>query len=356
MNSNNSSSVSLNEIIQSVRQWLNFLKRKFIIILVFSFLAGIVGYIYARFQPIKYIANTTFILEEGKTSNSGLGGLASIAGQFGMDFGSGTGGGILAGDNILVYFKSPSLAREVLMTRFDSTSDLLFADIYAQKNGLKENWLKDDKIGVVDFKIFNKVKKFDRIYDSLLTQMTDEILSNEFSVSRPDKKASFIEVRTKMIDEKLAKNYCDQIVRTVVTRYLNLKTQRQKNTVDKLQLRADSIAKLLQIKTFSGADLQNTSSTMDINPLYKTKTNVAVETTIRDKALLASIFSNVIQNLEMAKFTLSQETPVMQIIDSPSLPLKVERHSKLKTAIVFSILGFLVTVFYSIVGEYFRKH
>ena len=69
----------------------------------------------------------------------------------------------------------------------------------------------------------------------------------------------------------LAKKYCERIVQRVVERYINVKIKRQKATVDKLQARVDSIANLLQQKTYSGASLQNTSSVMDINPLYRTK-------------------------------------------------------------------------------------
>lgn len=75
---------------------------------------------------------------------------------------------------------------------------------------------------------------------------------------------------------------------------------------------------------------------MDINPLYRTGTSVAVETTLRDKTLLSTYFCKCHQNLEMAKFTLSQETPVIQIIDAPILPLKKEKMSRLKTAILWS--------------------
>jgi hypothetical protein len=154
-----------------------------------------------------------------------------------------------------------------------------------------------------------------------------------------------------MQNELLAKIYCERIVEKVVERYINIKTQRQNATVQKLQSRVDSIANLLRQKTVSGAALQNTSSTMDINPLYRTGTSVAVETTLRDKTLLSTIFASVTQNLEMAKFTLSQETPVIQIIDAPVLPLKMDKMSRLKTAFLSSFL--LGSVF--IIGWIIKK-
>jgi hypothetical protein len=50
--------------------------------------------------------------------------LASLAGQFGVDVGGASGSAVvLSGDNILLYFKSESLAREVLLSKYDSTGN-----------------------------------------------------------------------------------------------------------------------------------------------------------------------------------------------------------------------------------------
>lgn len=50
--------------------------------------------------------------------------------------------------------------------------------------------------------------------------------------------------------------------------------------------------------------------------------------------MLSSIFASVVQNLELAKFTLSQETPAIQIIDRPTFPL-----IKNKKSICFVLLS-----------------
>jgi hypothetical protein len=142
-----------------------------------------------------------------------------------------------------------------------------------------------------------------------MQKMIEIILTSQFNVTRKDKKASFIDVTTTMVDETLSKTFCERIVETVVKRYVSLKVQRQQASVDKLQKRVDSISNLLNIKTIRSAALQNSSSTMDINPLYKTGSNVSIETNVREKTLLSTIFASVIQNLEIAKFNLSQETP-----------------------------------------------
>jgi uncharacterized protein involved in exopolysaccharide biosynthesis len=341
---NASDEISLKELFQKAQEWFRYLLTKWILILSLALLGGITGFIFGSKQKPKYLAKVTFVLEEGKSGTNGLGSLASLAGQFGVDVGGTSGGGLLSGDNILLYFKSPTLAREVLLSTYDSSANTSIADEYAKVYNLTESWIKNKKIGNISFPVLTADVSYTRIQDSLLQGLISEINSTQFSVTRTDKKAGFIDVITTMQSELLAKVYSERIVQRVVERYINIKTQRQKATVDKLQFRVDSIANLLRQKTVSGASLQNNSSTMDINPLYRTGTSVAVETTLRDKTLLSTIFASVTQNLEMAKFTLSQETPVIQIVDAPILPLKKEKVSRLKS----SFIGAVIITFFTI--------
>lgn len=349
----NQDEISLKEIIQKLSYLWGYLKTQWIKIVLVGIVGGCIGFAYAWMQPINYTARITFVVEEGKSGGSSLGGLASLAGQFGVDVGGASGGGgVLSGDNILLYFKSESLAREVLLSKYDSSSNKSVADIYAEVYDLKNKWLKKEKVGKVDFlPISQTSKSFSRLQDSLIQSITDDILKKQFVVAKTDKKAGFIEVSSSMEDEMLSKVYCERIVKAAVDRYIKIKTQRQKTTVDKLQARVDSIANLLGKKTASGAALQTSASTMDINPLYKTGTSVAVETTVRDKTMLATIFASVVQNLELAKFTLSQETPTIQVIDSPYIPLKFEKKSK----IIYTILPSLILVFIYVIFLMIKK-
>ena len=339
-----SDEISLKELIQKIGEWWAYLKTQWIKIAIVGFIGGCIGFVYAWMQPITFTAKITFVVEEGKSGGSSLGGLASLAGQFGVDVGGSSGGGVLSGDNILLYFKSESLAREVLLSRYDSTSNKSVADVYAEVYELKKKWANNDKVGKVDFPPSIPMSKtYSRLQDSLIQSITAAILKTQFVVAKTDKKAGFIEVSTTMENEILAKLYCERIVKVAVDRYINIKTQRQKTTVDKLQARVDSVATLLGKKTASGAALQTSATTMDINPLYRTGTAVAVETTVRDKTMLATIFASVVQNLELAKFTLSQETPVIQIVDCSLLPLKMNKISKTNSTINFSLLfGLLI--------------
>lgn len=335
-----SDEMTLKDFFEKILEWWIYIKTQLVKIFVVGFIGASVGFIYAGKQPINYKAKLTFIVEEGKSSGSSLGGLASLAGQFGVDVGV-TNGGVLTGDNILLYFKSPSLARKVLLSKYDSASNETVADFYADVYKLKKEWVENNKIGTINFHPLSSNKPYTRLQDSLLQEIISKINSSQFELVKVDKKASFIEATATMQNESLAQLYCERIVNIAIETYLSIKMQRQMNTVNKLQSRVDSISKILNIKTVSGASLQTNAITMDINPLYKSGAIVANETTLRDKTMLSAIFASVTQNLEMAKFTLSQETPVIEIVDKPILPLRKDKIGKLKTSITFSFLSVL---------------
>lgn len=57
----------------------------------------------------------------------------------------------------------------------------------------------------------------------------------------------------------------------------------------------------------------------------------------------------MVKNLELAKVTLRKETPLIQIIDKPILPLKKERFGKVKGVIFGGFLGgFFIVIFFII--------
>jgi hypothetical protein len=338
--------ISLKELVQNIREWIAYFKTQWWKIVLAGLFGGGLGYGYAWMQPVTYTAKTTFVVEEAK-SGGGLSGLASLAGQFGVDVGGSAGGGLISGENILLYFKSESLVRDVLLSSWDKHTS--FADQYIDVSGMRKAWDKKDDWRGFNIPVKGTGRNYSRREDSVLQTIVQQINKNQLQISKVDKKASFIELSTTMPSEAFAKRFTDQLVHVAISQYVGLKTDRQKRTVEKLQERADSIAGLLNQKTSTSASLQTAVSTMDMNPMYRTSTTVKTEQTMRDKTMLGSIYVEVVKNLEMAKFTLSQETPVIQIVNTPLYPLLKNKESKLKSAILFSFLtSFLVILFFII--------
>lgn len=110
--------VSLLEIINKAKNWFNYLLSKWVIIVSLSILGGFIGFFVAYKAQFKYTATLSFVVEDDKSSN-GLSGALGLASQFGIDLGSGSGGTVFAGSNLLELMKSKSLIKKTLLSEVD---------------------------------------------------------------------------------------------------------------------------------------------------------------------------------------------------------------------------------------------
>ena len=72
---------------------------------------------------------------------------------------------------------------------------------------------------------------------------------------------------------------------------------------------------------------------------------------MRDVQVLNAIYLELIKNTELVKMNLLNETPIIQLIDVPVLPLKHNNRSNLFWAFMFSFLGFLMVSFLIIIRK-----
>jgi hypothetical protein len=282
-------------------------------------IGGLLGALTTWLWAPTYTARLTFVVDDSK-STGGSGGLSALAGLAGMDLnGLGGGSGVLAGDNVQELVKSHKLIKATLVTAYDSTQTL--ADRYAAVYKLNKKWLKYSPDGKIIRFPLNGTHNT-RLQDSLLHEMTTLILNSEFGIAKTDKKLGFFEVNVTMKDEKLAQLFCNRMIKAATDFYIDTKTKRLKNNVQRLQQRADSIGAMLNHKTYTSAAASQ--GVLDINPAY-TSPNADIEVKERDKILLTTTYTETVKSLETSKTMLSQETPTVQIVDEPELPLKKNR-------------------------------
>lgn len=281
---------------------------------------ALIGLGYWYWKPISYTARMSFVVEDSKTSGGGL--MSALAGQFGFDLGNVTGGsGVLSGDNILQLLQSHSMVRKTLLTPADSSSKRSLADVYAETYGWKAKWKKSSKINrQIDFPADQKT--FSRTEDSLLQRIIKRILSKELSVNKIDRKLSFIELQTTMQNEALSIAFCERLLQVATDFYVETKTRRLTKNIQRLQLKADSLERALNRKTYSVAEANR--MLLDVNPIYA-EGGASAEISTRDKFVQSTIYAEIIKNLEMNKTAQIQETPTVQIVDVPERPLSANR-------------------------------
>ena len=108
-------------------------------------------------------------------------------------------------------------------------------------------------------------------------------------------------------------------LKTATDFYIETKTRRLATNVKRLQDKADSLERSLNRKTYSTADVSR--MLLDANPAYTTS-GVTAEISSREKFMQSTIYAEIVKNLEMSKTALIQETPTVQVVDEPMLPLK----------------------------------
>jgi hypothetical protein len=119
-----------------------------------------------------------------------------------------------------------------------------------------------------------------------------------------------------------------------------------------LQRQTDSIrAELNGAITGVAAAADNT---FGLNPAMMVRKSPGTRRQVDVQANTA-ILTQLVTNLEMAKVSLRKETPLIQVIDKPILPLKKEKLGKLKSLILGGFLAGLLTVLVLIFKKLFAS-
>ncbi|MBU3744892.1 MAG: hypothetical protein FGM61_10195 [Sediminibacterium sp.] len=282
----------------------------------FFVIGALVGVGYALIKKTTYTARLVFVVEESKSSGGSI--ASALAGQFGFDLGSLSGGnGVLAGDNVLELLKSRTLLKKALLTPAQYPQSSL-ADLYADVYGLRGKWKNDPAIGKEIF--FAPGKEIEsRLQDSLLYSIMERLLEKELSIVKSDKKLGFFQLQASTRNEWFSQQICLRLLKVATDFYIEPKTRRLTANIDRLQKRADSLGIVLDNKTYSTAAA--TQRLLDANPAYAAP-QVDAEISTRNKYLQGTVFAEIVKNLEISKTTLIQETPTVQIVDQPEMPLK----------------------------------
>lgn len=315
-------------------------------LIAFGIIGALLGIAYAWLKPVSYTSRLTFVVEESKAGGGSL--LSGLAGQLGFDLGglSGTGG-VLAGDNVQQLLRSQKMIKNTLLTPFVDSGSVSVADEYARTAKLSESWSKKYNNGKpINFNL--DPKNYTRLQDSLLQVIIKRITDKELTVGKPDKKLSFFEATVTMHDETIAKVFISRLIDQATRFYIETKTKRQRNNVNRLQARADSIGLLLNQKTYSASEANGVM--LDVNPAFPTA-NVKLELKQRDKLVLQTIYAEIVKNLEISRTMLIQETPTFQVVDEPELPLKKNRTGYLLSIIYGGLIAGIAGALYLLVSR-----
>jgi uncharacterized protein involved in exopolysaccharide biosynthesis len=347
----NNDEISLKELIQKIQEWIAYLKTQWILIIGMAALGGITGFLYASFQKPTYLAITTFVLEEDK-GGGGLGGAMGLASTFGFDLGGG-GGGLFTSSNIIELMKSRLVVEKTLLNPVQlAGKEISLADYYIQINELKEGWAKKPAFANINFPVNADRTKFSLQQDSILQTISAGLTKDNLVIAQKDKKVSIISLTVKTEDELFSKLFCEQLLKETSDFYIETKSKKSRLNVDILQHQADSIRAELNSAITGVATASD--NVYNLNPALNVKRTPSTRRQVDVQANTA-ILTQLVAQLELSKVSLRKETPLVQLIDRPILPLEKDKVGRLKSLVLGGFLAGFLTVLYLVFGQLYRK-
>ena len=343
--------ISLKELIQKIQEWVAYLKTQWKLIIGIAALGAIIGFVYASFQKPTYTATTTFVLEEDK--GGGMSGALGLASSFGFDLGGGGAGGLFTSSNIIELMKSRLVVEKTLLNPVTvNGKELSLADYYIQINNLKEAWAKEPALANMNFPIHADRTKFSLEQDSVLQIISAGLTKNNLVIAQKDKKVSIISLTVKTENELFSKLFCEQLLKETSDFYIETKSKKSRLNVDILQHQADSIrAELNNAITGVAAATDNV---YNLNPAFNVKSTPSKRKQVDVQANTA-ILTQLVAQLELSKVSLRKETPLVQLIDRPILPLPKEKLGRIKSFVLGGFLAGFLSVLYLVFGRIYKN-
>ena len=345
---NDPNEISISTVVKKIGSGFRYFKSKWPAILVITLIFSLMGLAYSFYKKKTYTATCTFVLDEETKGGGMLSQYAGLASMAGINFNNTSG--MFQGDNIIELYKSRSMIEKALLQRVTlEGKDQLLIDRYVAYNQLKDKWRKKDNIYDINFA--GDPEKFSRKQDSLISDIVDHFNKKLLNVYKPDKKLNIIYVDFASHDELFAKEFTDQLVSTVNNFYIKTITQKAAQNVQILQRQADSVRSILN-SSISGVAYASDAAP-NANPLLSSL-RVPSQRKQVDVQAGSAVYSAIVQNLELAKISLRQATPLIQVIDKPVLPLPDNEVGKGAALALGGLIGFIVSVLFLFMQKVYR--
>ena len=339
--------VSLIEFFISLKQWfLFFLRYRYL--LFFSIVLATSGvFLWNKLQSIKYQADLTFMLSDDLGSQ--VSGLSGILGQFGLPVSSGK----YNIDKLLEIAQSRAIIEVVLFDKvFIGEHQDYIANHMIDLYGLNKKWINKSP----DFENFrfssSRASNFSaqenyalkRLYNTIVGSENKEgLLTIDYGRDHYIMTSSFTSISDTLSVEFVKKHFL-----ALKKYYTSKAIEKQKHAFDLVQAKRDSVYNSLKIVELSVAGYKDRSLGSFSNVSGATLSDLNTQSIILKTAL-----AKAEENLAIAHFALESNTPLIQLIDDPILPIESIKSSWLRLLSVGFIAGLFL--FFSLLSLSFLR-
>jgi len=326
--------ISMQELIVKTNGLIRFLISRWLIITIMMVVGGVSAMVYSMVKKTNYTAKLSFVLEEQSSSSNGLGAAANIAAQIGLNIGGlGGSGGLFQGDNIIEFLKSRSMIDKTMLSKVEIDGEMqLLVSRYVESNDLRKKWSDTPPLKNIQFKdtigIYHQ--------DSLLAEFNKLILKHHLTIGKLDKKYNIFTVEMETPDEAFSKAFVETLIENATDFYVETKTRKAQENLAVLTHQVDSVRQELD------AAISGVAAASDANPNPNRalqRLRVGSQRRTVDVQANTAILTELVKNQEIAKITLRNEKPIIQVLDKPILPLENDKLGKVKALVIGGAIG-----------------
>ena len=305
-------------------------------VLICIMLGVAISLVYLVLVDTTYEAEVKFIVNEDEGSaGGGFGGVLSILG-----LGNYTQSGSANPRRILSVLRSRPVLETALLKKVSIASDsILLANAIIDTYELASKWASKGKVSSEAYRIpGSPIEAYDSTAKWAIRQLTSILAGNEKQIGLlettvdDDTGIMIIGVETNVEDLSIA--LVEESYSILSQRYTEQAIKPQQAIYNTLLHKSDSIAAELKLKGSTLAKLLDQRRNV---PLATNR--VREEELRREIDILSIAYAKVIENLQVAEFTLGTATPYFQTIESPASPLAPLEPSLIKTLAIGTIVG-----------------
>lgn len=323
---------TLGEIVKTIDKFVKILKKNLIIIVSLLVISGAIGYYYSKQTKPTYISESAIMLDN-QSSGGGIRGLAS-------EFGFGSKLGVNEEKLIRII-----LSRELVMNCLQGTIEIN-GERRIVVNEILKNFYEQKSI---EGKLIEKLPshwdplKKPSLADTLLYKAGTVVLKN--NISATEEKDGTISITTKFHNPHLSYNFHVEILHAIKQYFIASELGKERVTISVLENRADSIyQELLQtehkLAEYRDANLKTIKAVGTLKE-FKLRRTLSINNIL---------YTEVIKNLEVARFNFLNKKSSIHIIDNPTIP-----EMNILSPVFGIFVGLLIGVFLSVIVIFFKE-
>lgn len=336
------------KLILQIQRAFAYIFSKWKIILLVALLCGIALAIYSYFKKPYYVAEVTFTLDEEATQGA-KSGFSALGEELGLT--SPEAGGVFSSTTNIVELMRSRLVIEKTLRTVDTINGkpLVFADFFLDSLDYREKWMKKSPYYHLNFLSAKKDEKEIRFENDIIRNIYETLVAKNIQIEKKGKETSIISVICVSKHELFSKYFLEALLAEVARYYVETKTERARLNLALVQKRTDSVRNAYNAVLYGRAAFTDAhSDPIRLLPL------VSREKQQTDIQILRNAYIELTRSLELAKTNLMKETPLIQYLDMPILPLKTMRASMPKYFLIGFFLSGFLTAAYLLVRRIYR--